>query len=273
MKYNDFLKSITENRDTTDRIFLNTFGVDKEKICKNVIISPGWNPERVFDMDKAEEIVSSSPLFGFKVWNISFGKSTITYVRTGHGAPMVLDVVLMLGMTECENILFLSSIGALSEKIKVGDIIIPEYAVCGDGASRYIGSGKKLSDVFGEKVYPNKDAIKSLSRITESCCKKNCAVWHYGKTFCADTIMAQYGYIKNIIDMGCNSIDMESAAAFRSAELTGVSAAAIMLVSDNTVLNQSLLSGKIDEKEKLYRRNVRGTIIPEIVKNYFVEMI
>lgn len=273
MKYNDFLKSITENRDTTDRIFLNTFGVDKEKISKNVIISPGWNPERVFDMDKAEEVVSSSPLFGFKVWNISFEESTITYVRTGHGAPMVLDAVLMLGMTECKNILFLSSIGALSEKIKVGDIIIPEYAVCGDGASRYIGSEKNLSDVFGKKVYPNKDVIKSLSCITESCCKKNCAVWHYGKTFCADTIMAQYGYIKNIIDMGCNSIDMESAAAFRSAELTGVSAAAIMLVSDNTVLNQSLLSGKIDEKEKLDRRYVRGTIIPEIVKNYFVDMI
>lgn len=272
MKYDDFLKNITENGGTTDRIFLNTFGVSKEKICQNVIISPGWNPERIFDMDKAEEIVSSSPLFGFKAWNVSCGDLTITYVRTGYGAPVVLDAVLMLSMAECENILFLSSIGALSEKIKVGDIIIPEYAVCGDGASRYIGSGKDLADVFGGKVYPNKDAVKLLAYVTESCCKKNGAVWHYGKTFCTDTIIAQYGYIKNVIDMGCNSIDMETAAVFRAAKLTGMSAAAIMLVSDNTALNKSLLSDKIEEKEKLYRRNVRKALIPEIVKKYFGEM-
>lgn len=86
---------------------------------------------------------------------------------------MVLDAVLLLGMTECENILFLSSIGALSEKIGIGDIIIPEYSVCGDGASRYICNVKGLPDIFGEKVYPNKDAIKSLASITESCARKN----------------------------------------------------------------------------------------------------
>lgn len=173
MKYKDFLTSITERGNTPDRMFFNALGIHKEKISKNVIVSPGWNPERVLSMDDAEEVVSSSPLFGFKIWNILCSDSVVTYVKTGYGAPMVLDAVLLLGMTECENILFLSSIGALSEKIGIGDIIIPEYSVCGDGASRYICNVKGLPDIFGEKVYPNKDAIKSLASITESCARKN----------------------------------------------------------------------------------------------------
>lgn len=273
MKNNDFLMSITESGNTPERMFFNYFGICKEKICKNAIISPGWNPKRILNMDNAEELVKSSPLFGFKVWNVECGKRTITYVKTGYGAPMILDAVLLLSMTECKNVLFLSSIGALCEKIKIGDIVIPEYSICGDGASRYIFSEKFLPDVFGEKVYPDNESIKELTDITEKRCCDGNAEWHFGKTFCADTIVAQSGYIKDIIKIGCNSIDMESAVFFKSAKTSGMSAAALMQVSDNAVLNKSLFTDNISEKEKAYRRYVRDSIIPEIIKNYFNQSV
>lgn len=196
MKDNDFFMSVTESENTTDRMFFNAFGVCKEKVCKNVIISPGWNPERVLNMDNAEELIKSSPLFGFKAWNVKCGNRKITYVKTGYGAPMILDAVLLLSMTECKNVLFLSSIGALSEKIKIGDIVIPEYSICGDGASRYICSEKFLPDVFGEKVYPENKALNLLRSVTEKCCCDGNGVWHFGKTFCADTVVAQQGILK-----------------------------------------------------------------------------
>lgn len=268
MKYKDFLTSITERGNTPDRMFFNALGIHEEKISKNVIVSPGWHPERVFSMDNAEEIVSSSPLFGFKVWNILCGDSAVTYVKTGYGAPMVLDAVLLLGMTECENILFLSSIGALSEKIGIGDIIIPEYSVCGDGASRYICNGNGLPDIFGEKVYPDVQGLKSLTDAAKKCCDRE-ANWHFGKTFCTDTIVAQMGCVEDIIKSGCNSIDMESAVFFKSAETAGMSAAAVMQVSDNVVLNKSLFTDNICDEEKAYRRYVRNKVIPDIIKNYF----
>lgn len=268
MKYNDFLMSITERGNTPDKMFFNALGIHKEKICKNVIISPGWHPERVLSMDDAEEVVSSSPLFGFKIWNILCGDSVVTYVKTGYGAPMVLDAVLLLGMAECKNILFLSSIGALSEKIGIGDIIIPEYSVCGDGASRYICNVKGVPDIFGEKVYPDAQRLRFLTDAAKKCCDREIN-WHFGKTFCTDTIVAQMGYIEDIIKSGCNSIDMESAVFFKSAETAGMSAAAVMQVSDNVVLNKSLFTDNICHEEKAYRRYVRNKVIPGIIKNYF----
>lgn len=273
MEYNDFLMSAAKSVETSDKMFLSAFGVRKEKICENVIISPGWNPERIFNMDKEEEVVKSSPLFGFKVWNIPFGDLEITYVKTGYGAPMVLDAVLLLGTTKCKNILFLSSVGALSEKFKIGDIVIPKYCICGDGASRYIGSEKFLPDVFGEKVYPDNRALNLLTNVTEKCCCEVNTKWHSGETFCADTIVAQYRYIEDIIKSGCNSIDMESAVFFKSAKLSGMSAAALMQVSDNAVLNKSLFTDNISKEEKAYRRYVRDKIISEIIKNYFNELV
>lgn len=273
VEHNDFLMGMTKGGEVSDKMFFSAFGVRKEKICENVIISPGWNPERVFNMDKGEEVVKSSALFGFKVWNIPFGDLEITYVKTGYGAPMVLDAVLLLATTKCKNILFLSSVGALSEKFKIGDIVIPKYCVCGDGASRYIGSEKFLPDVFGEKVYPDNKALNLLTSVTEKCCCDGNAKWHLGETFCTDTIVAQHRYIKDIIKSGCNSIDMESAVFFKSAKLSGISAAALMQVSDNTVINKSLFTDNISKEEKAYRRYVRDNIISEIIKNYFNELM
>lgn len=268
MEYNDFLLSITDSCSTKDKVLANTLGVMNREICKNVVISPGWKPERIFNMDGAEIIAESTPLFGFEIWNIYLESSCITYVKTGYGAPMVLDAMLLLGLTQCRNALFLSSVGALSEQIKVGDIIIPEYALCGDGASRYI-RGEYLSDVFGEKVYPHKKSFDRLIEISEDCCARNNVKYHVGRTFCTDTIMAQYRYVGSIMKTGCNSVDMETAAFFAAAKMIGISAVSLMQVSDNTVADKSLLSNDIDEKERDYRRYARKTAVAEIVKKYF----
>ena len=273
VEYGSFLTYITENGNTTEKIFERAFGIPKEKICENAVISPGWNPGRVFGMDRGEKIAKSSPLFGFKVWNIPCGNSKITYVKTGYGASVVLDAVLLLGMTECKNILFLSSVGALSEKFGIGDILIPRYCVCGDGASRYISSERDLADVFGEKTYPNSGAFKRLAAVTENCCRSASVKCHFGETFCADTIAAQGGYIEKMIKHGCNSVDMESAAFFGSAKAAGISAAALMQVSDNVLLKKSLFSDNICEEEKAYRRYVRAEVLPEIIKKYFNEVV
>lgn len=256
-----------------DDMFLKAFGVERERMRENVIISPGWSPERIFNMAQAEETVPSSPLFGFRVWNIPCGGAEITYVKTGYGAPVVLDAVLLLGMTECKNALFLSSVGALSEKFGIGDILIPRYCVCGDGASRYISAEGDLSDVFGEKAYPDSEALDRLADIAEKCCRDRGARWHFGETFCADTIAAQGKYIEKMINLGCDSVDMESAVFLKSAKAAGISAAAIMQVTDNVLLNKSLFSDNIGEEEREYRRYVRRETISEIIKKYFHEPI
>ena len=62
----------------------------------------------------------------------------MTYIKTGIGAPVLMDALLTLGVTACQRIIFIGSVGSLDDNIGIGDIVIPEYSVCGDGASRYI---------------------------------------------------------------------------------------------------------------------------------------
>jgi len=201
----------------------------------------------------------------FKIWTLSKADLKITYIVTGMGASNVIDIVLALGCTPCRKIIFIGSVGALDTHIGIGDIIIPEYSICGDGACRYL-TNKKLTenDSFGEKNYPNKELFdRIVSRIKEIA-GKNGVKYHIGKNFSIDTIIAQFAHLNEIIGMGCNCIEMETSVLFKAAEICNISAGAVFSVSDNTLLRKSLLSGMTKE-EKDHEKNVRRNILIKIV--------
>ena len=180
-----------------------------------------------------------------------------------------MDVVLGLGVTVCKNIVFIGSVGALSQELRIGDIVIPEYSICGDGASRYIkNSSLANNDVFGEKAYPNTELLDRAKNITNLICKQNDVKWHIGNNFSIDTIFAQFSHIDEIIRMGCNVIEMETAAAFEAAVLASIPMVALFSISDNTVTKQSLISGRT-EKDMEYRQFVRRELFPQIISEIF----
>lgn len=243
-------------------IVRSSFCCEPDDIQEDVIIAPAWGPE-LFE----EHTKSMNKIFeGFhKIWNLSIKDKTITFIQTGIGAPNVLEPVLALGCTPCKRIIFIGSVGALDKNIKVGDIVIPEYSICGDGACRYL-TNKKLSenDCFGEKYYPNKDFYNTVISKTESISKESNVKWHIGRNYSIDTVIAQFAHIDEIIEMGCNCIEMETAVLFKAAEICKIQASAIFGVSDNTILKKSLLSGRSKE-EMEYRKYVRKNYITKIV--------
>lgn len=264
MDYNSVLASMSMFGASVEEIYLHTLGIPAECINENVIVSPGWLPERLFGTSEMNQVVQSSPLFGYQVWNIERGEIAISYIKTGFGAPMVLDALLLLGLAKCKKILFVSSVGALSSEMKIGDIVIPEYSASGDGAGRYL-SDHLFQDHFGEKQYPDKDLFEVLINETKRICDINHVKWHIGKTFCTDTIVAQYSHLESIMKMGYNSIDMESAVAFQAAKMMKIPIAALLNVSDNSVVGKSLMSGRDEQQVKEYRKFVRNEIVPQII--------
>jgi len=68
--------------------------------------------------------------------------------------------------------------------------------------------------------------------------------------------------------MECNVIEMETAAAFRAAKISNLSIAAIFSVSDNTIINKSLVSGRT-EQDMNYRAFVRRNLFPRIILKAF----
>lgn len=237
---------------------------------KNVIISPGWHPERLFSTSQINQIIQSSPLFGYKIWNISHSNIDISYIDTGFGSPVMLDALLLLELTKCRKILFVSSVGALSSEINIGDIVIPEYSASGDGASRFLSTNLS-NDTFGDKQYPNTDLFKLFVNETKRICNANGIRWHLGKTLCIDTIVAQYSHLDSIVKMGYNSIDMESAVAFKAAKMMNIPIAALLCVSDNSIIRKSLMTDLSSQEEQEYRKLVRKEILPQILECVFIE--
>ncbi|SHH91692.1 phosphorylase [Clostridium grantii] len=265
MEYRELLAGIERFGSTPEDMCQQAIGITIDKIKERVIIAPWWEPDVFINLGNEIIFLSDSYDSAVKVWNIKTDNFEVTYIKTGIGAPVLTDVLLALGLTACKRVLFIGSVGALDSKIGIGDIVIPEFSVCGDGVSRYLKGGVlNKNDVFGEKTYPEAQMFHALKSITQKFCEQNNIRWHIGRNFSIDTIFAQFAYIDEIVQMGCNTIEMETASAFRAATISNISLGALFSVSDNTMLNKSLYSGRTLDDIK-YRKKVRKNIFPKII--------
>lgn len=267
MKYEILLDGIKKYGSSSEDTCKQIFGISGSQINQKVIIAPWWEPT-IFDEFRNRATLISE-VCTIKVWNLVYNLINITYIKTGIGSPVLTDVVLALGLTKCKEIVFIGSVGSLDENISIGDIVIPEYSICGDGTSRYLkGSPLKENDPFGEKAFPNQPFFEELIKATKNICAKNNVKHHIGRAFSIDTIFAQFAYIDEIKSMGCNVIEMETAAAFRAAEIASLKLVAILSVSDNSIINKSLISGRTDADKK-YRKKTRNYVFPKIILSLF----
>ena len=267
MDYNKIILGMKRFGSTEQDICKHGLRVTLENIKENVVIAPWWEPSSLPKLGKAE-LMNPSDSGDTKVWNIKGENIDMTFVKTGIGAPCFLEGLLTLGVTQCKRIIFIGSAGSLDAGIGIGDIVIPEYSICGDGASRYIASDDLSHDVFGEKVYPDSSMFETAITETSRICEKTNVKWHVGRAFSTDSITAQFAHIDTFLAMGCNAIEMETASAFRAAKLMGIPLVALLSISDNTVTNKSLVSGRTTEENE-YRWRVRHELFPEIILSIF----
>jgi nucleoside phosphorylase len=266
MRYEDLIQGIERSGSTIDDVFHQSIGVDIDAIRERVVIAPWWEPHVFSGLGEEIRFISASERAAVKVWDISTEAGEITYVKTGIGAPVLADTLLALGSTSCKKAVFVGSAGALDPGFQIGDIVIPECGVSGNGVSRYLKGGALAgNDSFGEQSYPNREMYQALVRASHRVCMDDELTFHSGKIFSIDTIFAQFVHLEEIIGLGCNTIDMETASAFRAAAITGISLGALLSVSDNPVRNKTLFSGR-DSGEMHYRKKVRSIAFPRILR-------
>lgn len=271
--------TLQENMNLYDSLIAanEKYGSNKENICKsnfkcapndiseNVIIAPTWEVNIFKDHVNNIKHIAGPTGHGYDIYELSICDKKVTYIITGVGACNLIDAVLALGCTPCRKILFIGSVGALDENMQIGDIVIPEYSVCGVGANRYLTHKNVIeNDSFGKKYYPNKEFSNKVKRVTAKIINNTDIKLHFGRTFSTDTIFAQFAHLKEFINIGCNTIEMETATLFNAANIVGIKAAAVCNISDNTMVNKSLYSGRTNDEQQR-RLKVKKDIIPKIV--------
>lgn len=254
MKYEELVSSHLKYGTTEENIRVRK---GYNQILENVVIAPWWSHD-IFEGFGFEVVQTSEKVFNFYSDALSFSYIELKRI----GAPSVMDFILSLGVTKCANLIFLGSAGSLDEKINIGDIVVPKYSICGDGASRYLN--KNLEDEFLKNKYPSEEFTKKLIDVLN----KNKLRYHYVPNYSIDTVFAQFYHIDKILELGAKTIEMETAVLFKCNELLKINVTALFCISDNTLQNKSLYSGRTEEEDD-YRHKVRYEIIPNIIIDLF----
>jgi purine-nucleoside phosphorylase len=139
------------------------------------------------------------------------------------GAPyavMLLETLIAWGV---RKIIFLGWCGAVSEKVKIGDIILPTSAVIDEGTSAH----------YGQMDAGVSRASSSLVSMTRQVLNKNQIDFHAGAIWTTDAV---YRETRQRVEThqrdGILAVEMELSALYSVAQFRRVALAGILVVSD-----------------------------------------
>ena len=139
------------------------------------------------------------------------------------GAPyaaMLLETLIAWG---AKKIIFLGWCGAISEKIKIGDIILPTSAVINEGTSAH----------YGQRDAGISRASSSLVPMIRQVLNQNKIDFQTGEIWTTDAV---YRETRQLVERhqqdGTLAVDMELSALCSVAQFRGVALAGILVVSD-----------------------------------------
>lgn len=203
-------------------MFRTLFGCEPEKIQKNVILTP-FIPLKKFTASGS--IQGSFRGRFYHGINVSDLKGSYSVINCGIGSQVAGDCAVLLGTTPARNILFAGSCAGLGD-LELGDIILCEEASDGTGYSLYAGEKTDMHDVVKKGI--SFRACRKILRYFSNkpgICK--------GKVFTIGSLLAETSENIEIINSnGFTAIDMEVAAVYNGAGISGIETAGLLFVSD-----------------------------------------
>lgn len=236
---------------------VNRLGIKEEDITETVVLAPWWHPNKLYnDYDCKIELLSD--VFP-DVHRITYNGKSFLHIRSYVGATNAGETVLLLSFTKCKRIIFVGSVGSISNDVNIGDLIIPSTSVSGEAFSTYM-----YETINKEALHKEYHPTKELYDDTTNYLKNENIDYKDIKVYSVDTIAGQFAHIGEILNLGCKAIEMETSALFSSCQVVEKECVALLTISANTILNKSLIIGRTDKDMELYNQT-RYKIIPKII--------
>ncbi len=169
-------------------------------------------------------ICSSSPVTGIlagKVYTATNNGQDISLVGPMLGAPyaaMILEKLIVLGV---KKVVFLGWCGSICQDIRIGNFVVPDRAVIGEGTSQYyFNSGFSVPS-------------EKMTRSIEVACQSHSAFFHKGPVWSTDAPYRETEEkVLTLQEEGILGVDMEVSALFSVAAFRQISIGALLVVSD-----------------------------------------
>lgn len=140
------------------------------------------------------------------------------------GAPYAVMILEKLAVLGAQKVLFLGWCGSVQEKVCIGDFIIPEQAVIGEGTSRYYAS---VCDTTRSEASPM--VIKAI----EQQCAQHGPSIHKGPVWSTDAPYRETSrQVLWLRGEGVLGVDMEVSAVFTVGRFRHLKTGALLVVSD-----------------------------------------
>ena len=139
------------------------------------------------------------------------------------GAPYAVMLLESLIARGARQIIFMGWCGAVSERVKIGDIILPTSVVIDEGTSRHYGADNsgRLAASF--------PLVSRISHVLE----KNNVGFHPGAVWSTDAVFRETRQqVAAHQQSGILAVDMETSALCTVAKFRGVDLGGILVVSD-----------------------------------------
>lgn len=173
------------------------------------------------------DVVKNFTFFGYTFWTGLYKGKKITIGNGGFYSPDTAFVTEMLCEGGVKTLIRLGSCGALKKEINVGDVVVADKAIRGDGATQYY-----VKDGF----LPFADA--QITKDLAAACQKQLPT-HVGGVWTTDALFKETKEIVNkYIDQGAVIVDMVTSPFFTIADLYKRKAAAVLAISDNLITGE-----------------------------------
>ena len=247
-----------QKHNSTDMAY-QTFGLASSTIYDALVIAPGWKPTGILDdkLFKVTVLAVHSYISGYLV---ECEGLKIAWVQIASSASNLIDHLSICAELKFKKLIFIGAVGALKANFNVGDLCTPAYCVSGVFANTYLK--EKLSDFIPfEKVYPKMNFVDRVIALADGCgiqLKK-------ATVFCTDSIALEYSHLDEIKSFDTDLIEMETSSFYLMADLLEIPAIALLVVSDNSAVNNPLIGR--NEEQNLKYNNGRKKLIPELIFN------
>ena len=117
--------------------------------------------------------------------------------------------MLLLSFTKCKRVIFVGSVGSISNDVNIGDLIIPSTSVSEEAFSSYM-----YETISNGSLHKEYHPTMKLYNDTINYLKNENIDYKDIKVYSVDTIAGQFAHIDEILNLGCKANEMETSALF-----------------------------------------------------------
>lgn len=232
----------------TKREWLELLGIKEYDIPELLVLEGTWWDKTAYQtrlayLDEVKEVKFPNMFLG------KFGDRKVMF-SCAYGAPRAVEPIHIFGTLGTPIVVQIGSCGSLQQQVKTGDIVVPNRAKIGEGASQYYQSF--------ETSYPDTSlASQAVTHIEQQHVKA-----HEGFHLTTSALFQQnLSTVESWTKAGFLSVDMETSAVFSAARYFGMRAVSLVFVWDELQRGRTWLDSF--SREEIEKHNTANRVTYE----------